>query len=209
MKKSEHFINELNLIQNASLKDFTKSYLDNEVPTYFFEVGASSSGKYHPKFSQGKGGLVRHTKAVVKVCAEMLKLSLYAYMPEVYKDYAIMACILHDTAKYGIEDEENPKAYADHANNARFMVNEYWNGYFEEACPEYLLSAIGTHMGQWGADKPFTRIDNLVHMADYMASRSFIDIPEIVEEWNAVEEEKNEAEATAVEEREYNAMPEM
>jgi hypothetical protein len=28
-------------------------------------------------------------------------------------------------------------------------------------------------------------------MADYMASRSFIDIPQIVDEWNAIEEEEN------------------
>jgi hypothetical protein len=44
-------------------------------------------------------------------------------------------------------------------------------------------------MGQWSTDKedrPFTNVDRLVHMADYMASRSFIDIPQITEEWNAV-----------------------
>ena len=42
-------------------------------------------------------------------------------------------------------------------------------------------------MGQWTtdkADRPFTPIDRLVHMADYMASRSFIDIPEINADYN-------------------------
>ena len=195
MVKSKHFEKELNLIKNEDLREFTRQYLDDVVPDYFYEVGASSSGKYHPKFSQGKGGLVRHTKAVVKVCAELLNLNLYAYMPDEYKDYGIVACILHDTAKYGIGDY-NPKAYNEHAVNAAFMIAEEWDGYFDVPCPEYLLSAVRTHMGQWGADRPFTRIDNLVHMADYMASRSFIDIPEISEEWNEIEE-KELAEATA------------
>jgi hypothetical protein len=47
-------------------------------------------------------------------------------------------------------------------------------------------------MGQWSTekeDRPFTNIDRCVHMADYMASRSFIDIPSITEEWHNVEYE--------------------
>jgi hypothetical protein len=45
-------------------------------------------------------------------------------------------------------------------------------------------------MGQWSTekeDRPFTNIDRCVHMADYMASRSFIDIPQITMEWHDVE----------------------
>jgi hypothetical protein len=47
-------------------------------------------------------------------------------------------------------------------------------------------------MGQWSEreDRPFTNIDRCVHMADYMASRNFIDIPQIVEEYEAVGFEK-------------------
>jgi hypothetical protein len=44
-------------------------------------------------------------------------------------------------------------------------------------------------MGQWTEDKderPFTSVDRCVHMADYMASRNFIDIPSIAEEYNSV-----------------------
>ena len=32
---------------------------------YFFTIPASSTGKNHPPFSLGEGGLVRHTKCVV------------------------------------------------------------------------------------------------------------------------------------------------
>jgi hypothetical protein len=60
---------------------------------------------------------------------------------------------------------------------------------------DFLLGAIRSHMGQWSTnkeEKPFTPIDRCVHMADYMASRSFIDIPSITEEWNEVAELSDE-----------------
>jgi hypothetical protein len=48
---------------------------------------------------------------------------------------------------------------------------------------------MASHMGQWSTekeDRPFTSIDRCVHMADYMASRSFIDIPSISEEYDEI-----------------------
>ena len=188
MKKSEHFARELNLIVDEELRMVTKAYLDECVPTYFWEDGASSSGKYHPQFSQGQGGLVRHTKAVVMFAEELLKMSTYAYMKDAYKDYAIAACIVHDTAKYGMT-EFSKAEYKNHARNAAIAFNN-----FAKECDynvsEILLNAIVAHMGQWSTekeDRPFTNVDRLVHMADYIASRSFIDIPGIVDEWNNVE----------------------
>ena len=65
-----------------------------------------------------------------------------------------------------------------------------WLEYFEQPAPELLLMAIKAHMGQWEqnkADRPFTNLDRLVHMSDYIASRSFIDIPTITEDWERVE----------------------
>lgn len=193
MKKSEHFTRELNLIVDEELRMVTKAYLDECVPTYFWEDGASSSGKYHPQFSQGQGGLVRHTKAVVMFAEELLKMSTYAYMKEAYKDYAIAACIVHDTAKYGMT-EFSKAEYKNHARNAAIAFNN-----FAKECDynvsEILLNAIVAHMGQWSTekeDRPFTNVDRLVHMADYIASRSFIDIPGIVDEWNNVENPEDE-----------------
>lgn len=177
------FTNELSLIQNDTLRTMVRRYMEERVPAYFYEIGASSSGKYHPCFSQGQGGLVRHTKAVVMFLTELLKLSSYAYMKDEYKDYAYAAAIIHDTAKYGMTDEMDKSAYSAHEKNAAAM--------FEAFCLEneyqphpFLLGAVRAHMGQWCADrddKPFTNIDRVVHMADYVASRNFIDIPALHE----------------------------
>ena len=188
MKNSKFFEREINLIQSEDYRAFMREFLDNWVPSYFYEIGASSSGKFHPAFSQGEGGLVRHTKAVVMFAEELLRMSSYMYMKDEFKDFVIMACICHDTCKYGII-EYDKSVYADHGKNASLLVNDCWQSAYGMPAPEYLLSAIRSHMGQWTTDRedrPFTNIDRCVHMADYMASRSFIDIPQIVEEYEAV-----------------------
>ena len=91
MNKSKYFEREITLIKNEDYQGFIKHYLDYYVPKYFWEIGASSSGKYHPQFSQGEGGLVRHTKAVVMFAEELLRMSSYMYMSDEHKDYIIMA----------------------------------------------------------------------------------------------------------------------
>lgn len=190
MRNVKLFEREINLIVNEELRMQVKSYMEERTPDYFWTDGASSSGKYHPQFSQGVGGLVRHTKAVVMFAEELLRMSSYAYMKDEYKDYVISACILHDTCKYGMDGFDKSE-YKNHAKNASIAF-EAWcreDGYH----PHFLLlNAIESHMGQWSTDRedrPFTSVDRCVHMADYMASRSFIDIPSISEEYNAIAEE--------------------
>lgn len=170
------FKKELELIQNEELRKVVEGYMTEKVPKYFWSIGASSSGKYHPKFAQGEGGLVRHTKAVVKIAEELLRLNTYAYMPDIYKDYVIAACIIHDTMKYGETDEENTKEYKNHAENAARAFSDWCVEVRGITPSELLLNAVKSHMGQWGEVRPFTSIDRCVHMADYIASRSFIDI---------------------------------
>lgn len=175
---SEIFKDELALINDGVLRDFTEFYLDeNYVPDYFWHIGASSTGKFHPAFAQGEGGLVRHTKAVVMIEQELLRMSSYAYMKEDYKDYATIACILHDTAKYGL-DEFDKSEYEYHGENASKNIDTAWVNFFGEHAPYLLTHAVHSHMGQWTTDeRPFTTIDRLVHLSDYIASRNFIDIP--------------------------------
>ena len=190
MKDIRLFERELNLIVCEDLRSAVREFLIDGTPAYFWTDGASSSGKYHPQFSQGVGGLVRHTKAVVMFAEELLRMSSYSYMKDEYKDYVISACILHDTCKYGI-GEFSKDEYKNHSRNAAKAFKDFCEQEMDYQPSEFLLQAIRSHMGQWSTnadDKPFTPIDRCVHMADYMASRPFIDIPQIVEEYNAVVE---------------------
>ena len=187
MKNIRLFERELSLIQDEELRMTVKAFLEERTPAYFWTDGASASGKYHPKFSHGVGGLVRHTKAVVLFAEELLRMSSYAYMRAEYKDYVIAACLLHDTVKYGMGEEIDKSAYADHGKNAAREFDHFACHYCHYRPSEFLLNAIKSHMGQWTTDRedrPFTSIDRCVHMADYMASRAFIDIPQIPEEYS-------------------------
>ena len=189
MRTIKLFERELSLIKDDDLRLAVEGYLEDSTPDYFWIDGASASGKFHPKFSHGVGGLVRHTKAVVMFAEELLRMSSYAYMKEDYKDYVIAACIVHDTRKYGLGADIDKSAYADHARNAAIAFENYaiHNCHYHPS--EFLLNAIASHMGQWSTDRedrPFTSVDRCVHLADYMASRSFIDIPAITDEWNEV-----------------------
>lgn len=194
---STYFNRELNLITDENLRMAVEAYFNERVPKWFFESGASASGKFHPVFSQGEGGLVRHVKAVVMFAEELLRMSSYAYMPNAYKDYVIVACLIHDCAKYGMSDEMDKGAYKEHAPNGAKMFDMFMREKYSVCAPEKLLDAVRTHMGQWSDkdDKPFTPIDRCVHMADYMASRSFIDIPSIWEEYDDALTEINKAKA--------------
>jgi hypothetical protein len=191
MKNIKLFERELSLIKSVSLRQAVYDYMNDceYVPDYFWTDGASASGKFHPKFSHGIGGLVRHTKAVVMFAEELLRMSSYAYMREEYKDYVIAACIIHDTVKYGWGKEIDKSEYANHADNAAQSFAEFCLNYTDYTPHYLLLQAVRSHMGQWSTDRddrPFTSVDRCVHMADYMASRSFIDIPGITEEYNEI-----------------------
>lgn len=186
--KSKIFEREINKIQSEDYRDFVRFYFDEKVGDWFWKSGASSSGRFHPIFSQGEGGLVRHTKAVVLFCADLLRLSSYAYMKDEFKDFAIMACLLHDTCKYGVNNEVDKACYKTHGELAADKVSQAWFEFFGAPAPELLCMAIRSHMGQWTENKdhrPFTNLDRLVHLSDYIASRSFIDIPQITEEYFA------------------------
>ena len=187
MKYSQFFEREILNIESEDLRDFVRYFFDERVGAWFWESGASSSGKYHPKFSQGEGGLVRHTRAVAMVCEELLRMSSYAYMNAEYKDFARVACLLHDTFKYGDGDTENKECYTQHGKLAADAVASAWQTFFNAPCSAFLYHAILSHMGQWvenKEDRPFTNLDRLVHLADYIASRSFWDIPQLTEEYN-------------------------
>ena len=66
MMKIDYFKTEIGYIKNLEyVEDF--KILIGLLPDYFFRVAASSTGKYHPAFSLGEGGLLRHTKAAVRI----------------------------------------------------------------------------------------------------------------------------------------------
>lgn len=181
------FEKELNYIDNKLLREFIKECLI-KAPKYFYEIPASSSGKYHPKQDLGVGGLVRHTKAVVQVALDLIRCEQFWNSTE-SKDEIISACILHDIIKNGFKDcghtlIEHPLLANEFIEKVFRESSDKYNGIWRSK--NYIQTLIGSHMGVWNKDKDgreiLPEIGNynpcglLVHLADYIASRKYIDM---------------------------------
>lgn len=174
---------EINYIKNNKYKESLKIMV-NLLPDYFFEEPASSTGKYHPAFSLGNGGLLRHTKAAARIAYEFYNdESITDIFNNDEKDLMMFSIILHDGLKSGLEKSQyvlfnHPllisKYIKDNKDKLTLSDNEIL----------FITSNIETHMGPWTADyrgneilkKPSNKYQKFVHMCDYLASRKFLDI---------------------------------
>lgn len=184
MNKCDNFKKEIEYIKSEKIKKACQEMI-NLLPDYFFEIPASSTGKYHPEYALGEGGLLRHTKAAVRIAYELLSDPCIGdkYTQD-EKDLMIMALVLHDGLKSGYDHEkytrfDHPILMADY-----IMDNEEVLGLEVEEI-EFLCDVIKTHMGSWTTDyngvevlgKPKTKYQNFVHMCDYLASRKCLLVP--------------------------------
>lgn len=183
MDRLEIFKTELDYIRDAKIREFTEKVF-KLVPDYFFTVAASSTGKYHPSYALGNGGLTRHTKAAVRIAIELFRLGNINY-DDYKKDIIISALILHDTLKQG--DGNSNHTVADHPLQAVNFIKKNIKGedYFKsQSSYESLLKCIASHMGCWNKDYktkkeilpiPEKGIQWFVHLCDYIASRKCLE----------------------------------
>lgn len=182
--KQKVFKNELEWIQNENLRQYT-SYLIENFPDYFFEVQASSTGKFHPAYACGEGGLVRHTKVAVYIANQLLQLEQYKnQFTADEQDCIHIALICHDGWKRGSKPNGNYHSF-DHpivaAQNVTCLQDNY-NGTVDPALITIIADAIASHMGEWNTTKrnsavlpkPETQIQQFVHLCDYLASRKYL-----------------------------------
>jgi len=181
--KIKEFEREINYIQNPEYKESVKKLME-KVPDYFFEIPASSTGKYHPEFTTGNGGLVRHTKAAVRIAKELLTLENFkkAYTSN-ERDLLLIALLIHDTFKSG-EIEEKYTRFDHPLLSADFIKKNQNITSFNDKEIEFLATAISSHMGEWNTNnysnvvlpKPTAKHQVFVHMCDFLASRKFLNI---------------------------------
>lgn len=171
--KNEIFKTELAFIKSDEIRKFTEKALEN-LPEYFWHVAASSSGKYHPPYALGDGGLVRHTIAAVNIAQTLMELEQYKNaMTDVWHDCVISALILHDGFKQGKEGASG-HTVKDHATICADWVktDELFKSFKATKDKELIADLIRTHMGEWDVNnKPGTSLQKFVHMCDFLASR--------------------------------------
>ena len=181
--KVKAFEVELSYIKDSSLVVDTKILIEG-LPDYFFEVPASSTGKYHPKYALGDGGLLRHSKVVARIARELLENPLIGNKYTAReKDLMLIACMLHDGLKSGREKSqytkvEHPLLVADYIEESMEELN------MTDEDIEFICKAIRSHMGIWNKDYngnevlpiPASKYESFVHMCDYLASKKFIQV---------------------------------
>ena len=180
MDRIELFKTELDYIQDKNIKEFVTQVL-LKLPNYFFEVAASSTGKYHPKYSLGHQGLVRHTKSAVRIAVDILGLEMMKYK-DIEKDIIIASLILHDGLKHGVNGDrytvtEHPLEIVKFIERDSELTN-----LLDKEILETIFGCIRSHMGEWNSDyktkreilpKPKSKLQNIVHLADYLSSRKY------------------------------------
>ena len=170
------FANELNYIHDPKIREFAKRLIEG-APEYFFHAPASSSGKYHPPFDLGEGGLVRHTRCVAYF-ANCFGISHMADQRSI--DMLVTCAIAHDIKKQG-EGEFGQHTVTEHPTLAANYILDMGGAMpdvFTDKELAIMYNAVQSHMGQWGAKDglpvPKTTFDFMLHDADYVASRKEI-----------------------------------
>jgi len=182
MDKKEIFKKELEYIKNDDIKE-SAVFMINLLPDYFFEIPASSTGKYHPTFAASDHGLVKHTKVAVRIAYELLSNDIINKFTDREKDLIIMAIILHDGLKSGKEKEKYTRT--DHPLLIANLIKENKSNLkIAEKEIDDLCNMISCHMGPWNKDFdgnevlqiPKTAKERFVHMCDYLSSKKFLDV---------------------------------
>lgn len=182
MEKKDYFNKEYEYIKDEKKRDDLR-YLVGNLPDYFFEIPASSTGKYHPLFAASEHGLVKHTKVAVRIAYELLNNPGLNNFKDNEKDIIIMSLVLHDGFKSGKVKEkytrfDHPLLVADfiEENKDKLSLNE------DEI--KLMKNVISSHMGIWNKDYngnevlpvPKDKYQRFVHMCDYLASKKFINV---------------------------------
>lgn len=182
MDRLEIFKTELDYIKDPQIRNFTEKAILS-LPDYFFSMAASTSGRYHPKFSLGDGGLVRHTKVAVRIAVDIISLEMMKYS-DIEKDIIITSLLLHDGMKCGENGSGtallHPTIMADFIGN-----NSELNTLLDSEIIEKICGCISSHMGEFAYDykdkykknqllpKPKGKLQTIVHLADYLCSRRY------------------------------------
>ena len=168
-------------IVNEDIREFAKVLVE-KLPDYIWHVGASSTGKYHPAYSLGDGGLMRHQIAVVRFLNYFFELEQYnTKFTSRECDLMRVAGLVHDGRKSGeqLDYEHSKYTKFDHPIQMANVIRSYDGQYLSHDELEFMAHCVESHMGQWSTDrksdvvlpKPMDECQHFVHLADYLASR--------------------------------------
>ena len=190
IKAETIFQKELSLIHDKTIRDFVTTCFDKLCPDYFWTCPCSTTGKYHPQVSLGVGGLVRHTKLAVWWGIELLKAlgeepGLKSIPPNQLFDEVIATLLLHDMIKNGkgLNAQGYPFEKGVTGTHGVTLAKRILDLDINTGIYNRILAGVALHMGIW-TTLPYAvtvgfgieAFANLIHLADYCASRKVDEI---------------------------------
>lgn len=168
----ERRLPEVGLIEDEEIREQTISAIGRGVPDYFWDVPATSSGRYHNPFSRRKHGLWIHTKMVFTVYERQVRSFVeMGLITETEEDLGRAAVLLHDALKYGHSYEDGDSTVTNHDN-----LMGHWVRHNTEL-PNEVARCIECHNGSWyDGPTPETDLEQLVHECDMAASTKNITV---------------------------------
>lgn len=171
----------LSTIKDDDIREFAEVLLDG-LPDYIWHVGASSTGKYHPAYSLGEMGLMRHQVAATRFLNFFFELEQYnTKFTDREMDLMRVAMLTHDGRKSGEQADYEKSKFTrfDHPIQMANVIRSYDGKYLSHDELEFMAICIESHMGQWSTDrkssvvlpKPMNVFQEFIHLADYLASR--------------------------------------
>lgn len=189
------FNEELKYIKSPPILSFTLRCFEELTPDYFWDFTASSTQKNHPRISNKKHGLVIHTKLCVwwgRKLADSFNIKNL--------DIIVSSLLLHDLQKFGrtLDKDGKPTLACYSESHGPLLASQMENIYSSMNINENLIedinlivTCVALHMGRWTnkslslswtefpnkgeyqeiIDRAYQEIIDVVHLADYCASR--------------------------------------
>lgn len=199
MKTSELFEKELKLIKNEHMRNIVAATLDAS-PECIQVIPASSSGRYHPEYSLGDGGLSRHIKATVGIAWSMISSDVLNGLlnkkdySNIYEDIVYASLILHDCCKPDDTPKHSTrfdhplvgaelfvKTFKEYVKDAALKDGDM--NYFKIAIP-LVSNCIKSHMGIYTTapyakgivlPRPSNNLEWFVHLCDLLSSKKYLE----------------------------------
>lgn len=201
MNKIKPFDKFLNTFETDEMREYCKDMI-NMIPDYIFKIPSSTSLKYHNKTQCQPGGQLYHILMTCEIMNYILGLEYIKakWDKPKQRDCFRVAICLHDSIKCGLNATETSYSIHEHPiETQKWILNTNVEHDIDYKLKKYIGRLVASHSGEWiksnRSQVVLPKIENdeqfLVHLCDYLGSRSNIDMIYSDDEINAIADNQN------------------